>query len=304
MKTIRTIIATLSAVLLAFALMAWFSVRRNAAFLQRTIYQGFDQTFVVALVMGCAFLLISVILTVAIVSTENEEAEEDEEEIVTPRKRPQPAAEHKPAAPKGEQPYRRVSRNRTMDRPEENGFARPKAEEQPKPKKRAQAAENPEDIAFRREEAPVKKAKKPAEPEKGARIAPARRPKPQPEEAEEDWAPMIVAQKPVTPEPAAPAVEPEPAEPAPAEAAEAPAPAPEEASEPVAAVEPEAVPAAEEPAEAPETLPAEPEEGPEAPEETPAEVEPPKEEPMVRCVFCGSSVPRGTQVCPHCGKKM
>ena len=30
MKTIRTIIATLSGVLLTFALVAWFSVRRNA----------------------------------------------------------------------------------------------------------------------------------------------------------------------------------------------------------------------------------------------------------------------------------
>ena len=62
MKTIRTIIATLSAVLLTYALVAWFSVRRSAAFIQRTIYQGFDQTFVVALVMGSAFLLIAVIL--------------------------------------------------------------------------------------------------------------------------------------------------------------------------------------------------------------------------------------------------
>ena len=45
MKTIRTILATLATVLLGFALVAWFSVRRNAAFIQRTIYQGFDQTF-------------------------------------------------------------------------------------------------------------------------------------------------------------------------------------------------------------------------------------------------------------------
>ena len=77
MKTIRTIIATLSAVLLTFALVAWFSVRRSAAFIQRTIYQGFDQTFVVALVMGCAFLLIAIILSVAIASTDDEEDEEE-----------------------------------------------------------------------------------------------------------------------------------------------------------------------------------------------------------------------------------
>ncbi len=56
MKTIRTIVATLAAILLSFAVLAWFSVRRNAAFLQRTIYQGFDQTFVVALVMGLSLI--------------------------------------------------------------------------------------------------------------------------------------------------------------------------------------------------------------------------------------------------------
>ena len=84
MKTIRTILATLATVLLGFALVAWFSVRRNAAFIQRTIYQGFDQTFVVALVMGCAFLLIAIILTVAIVSTDDDD-EEDEEEDFRPR---------------------------------------------------------------------------------------------------------------------------------------------------------------------------------------------------------------------------
>ena len=37
MKTIRTILATLATVLLGFALVAWFRVRRNAAFIQRTI---------------------------------------------------------------------------------------------------------------------------------------------------------------------------------------------------------------------------------------------------------------------------
>ncbi|MBQ6357517.1 MAG: hypothetical protein IJI97_00980, partial [Clostridia bacterium] len=80
MKTIRTIVATLAGILLSFAVIAWFSVRRNAAFLQRTIYQGFDQTFVVALVMGCAFLLIAVILTVAIVSTGDPEEDEEEDD--------------------------------------------------------------------------------------------------------------------------------------------------------------------------------------------------------------------------------
>ena len=173
MKTIRTIIATLSGVLLTFALVAWFSVRRNAAFIQRTIYQGFDQTFVVALVMGCAFLLIAVILTVAIVSTDNDEdEEEDEEPIRQPRKRSQASAE---------QPYRRVTRPQPraqLNAGQEDGFARPKAKataEQPRPKKRERATENPDDIVLRREEAPVKKAKKPAPP---AEEAPAAEPVP------------------------------------------------------------------------------------------------------------------------------
>ena len=96
MKTIRTILATLSVELLTFALVAWFSVRRDAAFLQRTIYQGFDQTFVVALVMGSAFLLIAVILTVAIVSIDDDDADEEEEEEELPRPKPRPRS--KPAA--------------------------------------------------------------------------------------------------------------------------------------------------------------------------------------------------------------
>lgn len=69
MKTVRTILATLAAVLLCYSLTAWISVRQDAAFVQRTIFQGFDQTFIIALVMGGAFLLIAIILTVAIAST-------------------------------------------------------------------------------------------------------------------------------------------------------------------------------------------------------------------------------------------
>ena len=118
MKTIRTILATLATVLLGFALVAWFSVRRNAAFIQRTIYQGFDQTFVVALVMGCAFLLIAVILTVAIVSTDSDDSDEEDEE--EPLRRPRSAAERIGQ----EQPYRRVSRPQPKGAPAD-GFARP-----------------------------------------------------------------------------------------------------------------------------------------------------------------------------------
>ena len=161
MKTIRTIIATLSAVLLTYALVAWFSVRRSAAFIQRTIYQGFDQTFVVALVMGSAFLLIAVILTVPIFSTDEDDDEEDEERY-RPRPRTRPI-------PREEQAYRRVSRDRTQDqgrpaRREDSNFVRPRtrAEETPKPRKRM--ADRTEELAFREEEAPVKREKKAPKP--------------------------------------------------------------------------------------------------------------------------------------------
>ena len=162
MKTIRTIIATLSAVLLTYALVAWFSVRRSAAFIQRTIYQGFDQTFVVALVMGSAFLLIAVILTVAIFSTDEDDEDEEEEERYRPRPRTRPI-------PREEQAYRRVSRDRTQDqgrpaRREDSNFVRPRtrAEETPKPRKRM--ADRTEELAFREEEAPVKREKKAPKP--------------------------------------------------------------------------------------------------------------------------------------------
>ena len=281
MKTIRTIIATLSGVLLTFALVAWFSVRRNAAFIQRTIYQGFDQTFVVALVMGCAFLLIAVILTVAIVSTENDAADdEDEEPIRQPRRRPQASAE---------QPYRRVTRPQPkaqLKAGQEEGFARPKgkAAEQPKPKKRERATETPDDIVIRREEAPVKKAKKHAHP---AAEAPAAEKAPVVAEA-----PAPVEETPVE---EAPIVEP------------VAAPEPEPESEAEAAPVPEPTEAANEPAEAankPEPVPDGAEEAPEAAQEAPAEVPAPAQEDMIRCVFCGASVARGVQVCPNCGKKM
>ena len=175
MKTIRTIIATLATVLLGFALVAWFSVRRNAAFIQRTIYQGFDQTFVVALVMGCAFLLISIILTVAIVST-NEDDEEEEEEF-RPRRQPRPSYD------RVEEPYRRVSRSveqsryrreeesypRSNSRSAERPVRRREEESQPVrrrtedvPRRRERMAERPDEMDLERREAPVrKKAAKP-----------------------------------------------------------------------------------------------------------------------------------------------
>ena len=178
MKTIRTIIATLSAVLLTFALVAWFSVRRSAAFIQRTIYQGFDQTFVVALVMGCAFLLIAIILSVAIASTDDEEDEEEEESF-------QPRHQTRPVAVRSEEPYRRVSRSveqgrlaeQSRSRREaEDEFARPRPRTEPKPqrrkgeeppaqRKRERVADRPDQVAVSRREPPVKKEKKAPRPQ-------------------------------------------------------------------------------------------------------------------------------------------
>ncbi len=207
MKTIRTIIATLSVVLLTYALVAWFSVRRSAAFIQRTIYQGFDQTFVVALVMGSAFLLIAVILTVAIFSTDEDDDEEDEERY-RPRPRTRPI-------PREEQAYRRVSRDRTQDqgrpaRREDSNFVRPRtrAEETPKPRKRM--ADRTEELAFREEEAPVKREKKAPKP--------APKPVAEPEEEFEEVLEPVAE---------APAAEPEEVE---------------EVQEPVPEAEPQAVP--------------------------------------------------------------
>jgi hypothetical protein len=212
MKTIRTIIATLSVVLLTYALVAWFSVRRSAAFIQRTIYQGFDQTFVVALVMGSAFLLIAVILTVAIFSTDEDDEEDEERYRPRPRTRP---------IPREEQAYRRVSRDRTQDqgrpaRREDSNFVRPRtrAEETPKPRKRM--ADRTEELAFREEEAPVKREKRAPKP--------APKPVPEPEEEFEEVLEPVAE---------APAAEPEEAEEVREPVSEAePQAAPDEASEP------------------------------------------------------------------------
>ena len=81
MKTIRTILGTLAAVLLGYGLLAVITFRSGAAFLQRTLYQVFSQSYFVTLVLGVAFLLIAVILTVALMSFKDDErAEKDEED--------------------------------------------------------------------------------------------------------------------------------------------------------------------------------------------------------------------------------
>ena len=301
MKTIRTIIATLSAILLTFAVVAWFSVRRNAAFIQRTIYQGFDQTFVVALVMGCAFLLIAIILTVAIVSTDGDEEDEEDEEPFRTRARPraQASAERRPASQRGEQPYRRVTRDRSIDQSKppkataDKDFARPKAraEEKNAPRQRERAADRPDEIAIGRTDAPLKREKK--------------APKPAAEPVEEyvETPTPVAAPRPM-PAPK-PAVEPGPVSEAELE--------PETAEGPKAVreSEPAELPEERESFEAPEEDPETPEEAPEMAQAAPAEApvseepvsEPHREEGTVRCVFCGSTISRDCLFCPRCVKK-
>ena len=73
MKTIRTILATLSVVLLAWGITALIAVRSDAAFAQRTLYQVFSQTNYVVLVIGVALLAIAVILSFAAASFDAED---------------------------------------------------------------------------------------------------------------------------------------------------------------------------------------------------------------------------------------
>ncbi len=82
MKTIRTILGTLAVIVLGYGLLAVISFRGNSAFLQRTLYQIFAQSYFVALVLGVAFLLIAIILTVALMSFRDDEREEREEDAL------------------------------------------------------------------------------------------------------------------------------------------------------------------------------------------------------------------------------
>lgn len=160
MKTVRTVLATLAGVLLVYSLSAWICVRADAAFVQRTIYQGFDQTFIIALVMGVAFLLITVILTVAIASAnaEGEELEEDEEDIL-----PEEDEEDIPA-PKlpsqREQSYHRPTRpaQRNLEEvlaeeDEEDAAEKITFAKQPEPKPEEKPAEKPVEKPVEKSEA-------------------------------------------------------------------------------------------------------------------------------------------------------
>lgn len=79
MKTIRTILGTLAVIVLGYGLVAVITFRGNSAFLQRTLYQVFAQSYFVTLVLGIAFLLIAIILTVALMSLRDDEREELQE---------------------------------------------------------------------------------------------------------------------------------------------------------------------------------------------------------------------------------
>ena len=296
MKTIRTIIATLSAVLLTFALVAWFSVRRNAAFIQRTIYQGFDQTFVVALVMGCAFLLIAIILTVAIFSTENDE--DDEEQIVRPTTRTRPPMtmerrseeERRASLQRGEEPYRRVSRTRTMEQDRagrtetDSGFARPRAEaDRPIPRKRETPARRQDEEPLREDEAPVKKKAPRAQHKEELRTEA----KPKAKLSESEAQPRFKA-KLVKADPELTSKR-KLSEPDPEDERKAAKPRPKPVAEPE---EPEQAHGPEEEAEEARS------------EQVSAEdFEVSNEEGTVRCIFCGSVMSRDSQICPNCGKK-
>lgn len=126
MKTIRTILGTLAVVLLGYSLLAWLSVGQEAAFVQRTIYQAFRETRAITLIIGGAFLLIAIILTIGIVlirddeeaggededeEDEEEEAEKDEDDILADAA----SADAAPVAAAPVRAYRRPVRDMSGD---------------------------------------------------------------------------------------------------------------------------------------------------------------------------------------------
>ncbi|MCL2671130.1 MAG: zinc ribbon domain-containing protein [Clostridiales bacterium] len=96
MRTIRTILATLAVILITYGLVAMSAVNNKAAFAEYSLYAIFSPSNFVALVLGVAFLLVAILLTVAVVSfkdknrvfdedeEEDEEEEEDDEEALAP----------------------------------------------------------------------------------------------------------------------------------------------------------------------------------------------------------------------------
>lgn len=82
MKTIRTILATLAGVLLIYGLVALTAVNAEAAFVQRSLYQIFTQSYFVTLVLGVAFLLVAILLTIAVVSFKDKRRDYDDDDLL------------------------------------------------------------------------------------------------------------------------------------------------------------------------------------------------------------------------------
>ena len=80
MKTIRTILATLAGVLLIYGLVAIVSVKQQLAFVERSIFQVFSLSYFVTLVLGVAFLLVAILLTIAVVSFKGGKSVDDEDD--------------------------------------------------------------------------------------------------------------------------------------------------------------------------------------------------------------------------------
>jgi len=90
MKTIRTMLATLAGVFLVYGLFALIVFKGGAPLGERSLYQVFGSSYFVMLVMGVAMLLVTVLLTIAIVSFKEDKEdesgdEEDEDDSLFPK---------------------------------------------------------------------------------------------------------------------------------------------------------------------------------------------------------------------------
>ncbi|MDO4543941.1 MAG: hypothetical protein Q4C01_05240 [Clostridia bacterium] len=83
MKTIRTILLTLAGVFLCYGLLALISLSTEAAIVERTLYQIFTRTNIIALVIGGAALLIGIILLIAQYAFKDEDAESEADDLLS-----------------------------------------------------------------------------------------------------------------------------------------------------------------------------------------------------------------------------
>lgn len=77
MKTLRTVLFTLAVVVLFYGLFAIISLKTQAPIIERTMFQLFNGSGVIALIMGIAFLLIAIILTIALFAFKDDRREDD-----------------------------------------------------------------------------------------------------------------------------------------------------------------------------------------------------------------------------------